>query len=134
MGTAGGEEPTRDTWHYNNLAEIQGPFHYQPVQSREDYQRAMNEWFEENEITAADDQSPAPSSSIDRGLLSSKSPRRTGKSSELIERYRTLQRDEEGDLIFPIQAKQGASIISLGDGVFDENYFHRQSIFGPMAL
>merc|ERR1712190_524170 len=74
--TSGGEEPTRDTWHYNNLEEIQGPFYYKPVQSREDYQRAMNEWFEENEITAADSQSPAPSSSIDRGLLSSKSPRR----------------------------------------------------------
>jgi len=129
--TSGGQEPTRDTWHYNNLEEIQGPFYYKPVQSREDYQRAMNEWFEENEITAADSQSPAPSSSIDRGLLSSKSPRRTGKSSELIERYRTLQRDEEGDLIFPIQAKQGASIISLGDVVFDRKLFSSSKYIWP---
>ena len=76
--THGGEEPTRDTWHYNSLSEIQGSFYYKPIQSREDYQRDMNEWFERNEMIGGEDQSPTPSSSIDLGLLSSKSPRRTG--------------------------------------------------------
>eukprot|EP00483_Globobulimina_turgida_P010678 UN10699 len=129
--THGGEEPTRDTWHYNALGEIQGEFYYKPIQTREDYQRDMNEWFERNEMNAGDSQSPTPCSSIDLGLLSSKSPRRTGKSSELIERYRTLNRDEDGDLVFPIQAKQGASIISLGEVVYDRKLFSSSKYIWP---
>merc|ERR1712241_742627 len=75
--TEGGQEPTRDTWHYHSLSQIQGKFEYEPVQMREDYQRDMNEWFERNEMMGGDSQSPAPSSSIDLGLLSSGAPRQT---------------------------------------------------------
>ena len=54
-----------------------------------------------------------------------------GKSSELIERYRTLSRDEDGNLIFPIQAKQGASIINLGEVVFDRKLFSSSKYIWP---
>jgi len=130
--THGGEEPSRDAWHYNSCHELNAPFYYKPIQSREDYQRDMNEWFEQHEIQSCDQsQSPTPSSSIQLGLLSAKSPRRTGKSSELIDRYRTLPRDEHGDLIFPIQAKQGASIICLGKVVWDRKLFSSSKYIWP---
>ena len=56
------------------------------------------------------------------------------RNSILVDRYRTVPRDEEGNVVLPIPTKVGASIVSLGEVVWDRKLYSSSKYIWPIGF